>query len=223
MDILNATQALKDQIINVGTSDIPFIPENAVSKRTGPENMDGNLILGTFDKRFMRSWNDCIPFDELLNENLPPFFIRLRDDQIGLLTHWVQTKRDTIQKPKLNLLWPHDLSTAGKPLNFSVNWGPAHDGEGLEKSKLAGDRKVPTWKELPLHATFTSSGKFKVEELHKNTTVAKKRGAEQEAGELREIPVPRKKAKFTAGGPIKTETGARTRSVSRASTAIKPR
>ena len=116
MDTTNAAQLLEDKIFKVGTSEILFVSKHVVSKRCGVENMDGHLILSNFDKKYARPWNDCIPFHELSKDNLPPFFVRLRDDQVGNLIHWSQTKQESLAKPKFCIFWPFDFSAIRKPL-----------------------------------------------------------------------------------------------------------
>ena len=97
--------------------------------------------------------------------------MRLRDDQVGNLIHWSQTKQVSLAKPKFCIFWPFDFSAIRKPLVNRIYWGSAYTGDSAElRSLLSGGKTAPSWKELPLPPTYTSSGRIMAEELHKNSS-----------------------------------------------------
>ena len=48
-----------------------------VSPRIGIENMDGQAVLSGQAKSYARPWPGCITIDQLTEDNLPPFYVRL--------------------------------------------------------------------------------------------------------------------------------------------------
>lgn len=167
-----------------------------VSARTGVENMDGQGILGGQTKSYARPWTGCIPFDQLTKDNLPPFYVRLEDNQVGHLAHWVSICRGSITRLKLGQFWPWDFDLHGKVSLKRDSWGAEYDGCGKEKGKgLDGGKKVPAWTDPGLPLTYTSSYKVMVAELDASRrSAALKRKAEEEAG--RNVCMPVKKPRL---------------------------
>ena len=132
------------------------------STRNGEHWMDGYAILATKSSTFLRPWDDCIPLDKLSRDNLPPFYVRLRDDQVGSLWRWVQHKRSKkFPLSRLGQYWPADF-TSRDINNTRKSWGPAFDGqpnEGREDSLVGGDGS-PTYVDQGLPPTYTSSLKI---------------------------------------------------------------
>ena len=92
METQNAVQTLKDQISAVDGPRIQDVTTYAISNRVGFHYMDGHIMLANFEKIYARPWNNCIPLEKLSKDNLPPFFVRLRDDQVGHLGLWAESK-----------------------------------------------------------------------------------------------------------------------------------
>ena len=151
------------------------IPALARSDREGVENMDGQWILTRFFRTYVRPWNHCIPTDKLTMENLPPFYVRLRDDQVGHLLNWITTERNTIPKKDLFQYWPWDFVNGSNVtiMRARDSWGPAYNHEGDEPGpkRLTGNtsHKPPRYVKLPLPLTYTSSGKLMVKDLSKGS------------------------------------------------------
>ncbi|KAL8795302.1 MAG: hypothetical protein Q9195_002172 [Heterodermia aff. obscurata] len=136
----------------------PLIPGDArmFSRRTGAHWMDGCLSLIDLDKAYMRPWDDCIPSQELSLDNLPPFFVRLRDDQVGDLLEWLDdSTQKTLPRYRVNQCWPHDISTKAWFVPGRESWGRPHKG----KFPLPGGPTVPSYIDMGLPPTFMSSGK----------------------------------------------------------------
>lgn len=162
-----------------------------VSDRLGVENMDGQGILSGHAKCYARPWTGRIPFEELTKDNLPPFYVRLQDDQVGHLVFWVGTSRSSITRLKLGQVWPWDFDVHGKISSRRDSWGAEYNGCGTERGKgLGGGTKVPTWTDAGLPLTYTSSHKVMAEELDAlQKGAAGKRKAEEEAGKNACMPV----------------------------------
>ena len=158
--------------------------------------MDGQGILAGQTKSYARPWTRCIPIDQLTKDNLPPFYVRLQDDQVGHLAYWVSICRGSITRLKLGQFWPWDFDTQGKVLLKRDNWGAEYNGSGKEKGKgLGGGEKVPAWTDPGLPLTYTSSHKVMVAELDVfKRSAALKRKAEEEAG--RNVCMPVKKPRL---------------------------
>ena len=173
---------------------------NLISDRVGVENMDGQAIIAGQAKYRPRPWIGCIPFDELTRNNLPPFYVRLQDDQVGHLAHWVATSRGSITRLKLGQVWPWDFDVQGKISSRRDNWGAEYNGPGQEKGKgLGGGKKVPAWTDPGLPLTYTSSHKVMARELDAaKRGVVLKRKAEEEAG--RNVSMPAKKPRLSSMG-----------------------
>ena len=145
---------------SVGVKDRrPLIPGDPrlFSPRAGEHWMDGCLSLADLDKIYMRPWDDCIPSHELSLENLPPFFVRLRDDQAGELIEWLDDpSQKNLPRYRVSQYWPHDI-TKEKAWFVSgrESWGKPHKG----KLPLPGGSPMPSYIDMGLPPTFTSSGK----------------------------------------------------------------
>ena len=136
----------------------PLIPGDSrlFSQRTGRHWMDGCLSLIDLDKLYMRPWDDCIPSDELSLDNLPPFFVRLRDDQVGAILDWLENSSEkTLPQYRVNQYWPHDISAKAWFVAGRENWGKPHKG----KFALPGGPTVPSYIDMGLPPTFMSSAK----------------------------------------------------------------
>lgn len=107
----------------------------------------------------MRPWDDCIPSEELSVDNLPPFFVRLRDDQVGHLFKWmVDADRIPISTARACLYWPHDIGARLSTVNHRQNWGKPYDGKSSQ-GKLGGGTDMPAYIDVGLPPTYVSSGK----------------------------------------------------------------
>ena len=192
MGTLNPSLALQHHLITMSTA--------VISDRTGVENMDGQGILAGQLKAHARPWTGCIPIEQLTKDNLPPFYVRLQDDQVGHLAHWVSVTRGSITRLKLGQFWPWDFDGMGKILLKRENWGAEYGGCGKDTGKgLGGGKKVPTWIDPGLPPTYTSSHKFMARELDalKRSAILKRK-AEEEAG--RNVCMPVKKPRLGSMG-----------------------
>ena len=128
--------------------------------------MDGGFSLSDLDNVYMRPWDDCIPSEKLSIDNLPPFFVRLRDDQVGAILDWIEDSTEkTLPKYRLNLYWPHDISTKVWYVPGRENWGKPHKG----KFALPGGPTVPAYLDMGLPPSFMSSGKVMRRESETDT------------------------------------------------------
>ena len=142
------------------------IPPCLVSDRLGVENMDGQAILVGQTRSYARPWNGCIPDGQLTKTNLPPFYVRLQDNQVGHLAHWAASSRNSIARTKLAQNWPWDFDPQGKISSKRDSWGAEYDGPGKETIKgLGGGKKTPVWTDPGLPPTFTSSNKIMTREF----------------------------------------------------------
>lgn len=119
--------------------------------------MDGCLSLTDLDKIYMRPWDDCIPSHELSLENLPPFFVRLRDDQAGELLEWLDdSTQKSLPRYRVSQYWPRDFNEKKAWfVSGRESWGKPHKG----KFPLPGGPPMPSYIDMGLPPTFTSSGK----------------------------------------------------------------
>ena len=118
--------------------------------------MDGSICLKDLDKVYMRPWDDCIPSRQLSIDNLPPFFVRLRDDQVGAILDWLEDSSEkTLPKHLVNQYWPYDINSKTYFVTDRENWGKPHKG----KFALPGGPSVPSYIDMGLPPTFMSSGK----------------------------------------------------------------
>ena len=124
------------------------------SNRTGVHWMDGPPILAAANEMYIRPWNDCIEFDRLSIDNLPPFLVRLRDDQVGHLQHWVAETRH-LDSRRLGEYWPKTFTKGGSLCTGRVNWGPAF----ADEESLGGGPGLPVYEDPGLPLTWTSSRK----------------------------------------------------------------
>ena len=191
MDTSNPSIAMQQHLATMPTSDSSIISTSLVSDRVGTEFMDGQGILAGHPKSYARPWTGCITIGQLTRDNIPPFYVRLQDDQVGHLAHWVGTSRGSITRLKLGQVWPWDFDPHGKIFSRRDNWGAEYSGSGTERGKgLGGGKKVPTWTDPRLPLTYTSSHKVMAGELDAlKRGVAMKRRAEEEAGRNACMPV----------------------------------
>lgn len=119
------------------TMDPNFLWSNdgVLSNRGGPENMDGRMVLLGYDSKYVRPWNQCIPFGALTNDNLPPFHVRLRDDQVGHLARFARSSHKAIPVRKLGSWWSSEFDLLGKILPTRDHWGPAYVGQCSDPGK----------------------------------------------------------------------------------------
>ena len=121
--------------------------------------MDGHLSLINLVGKYIRPFNSCIPSDQLSMENMPPFFVRLRDDQVGHLLDWISDKnRVSIQPTKAASYWPWDLNSSAALAQTRDNWGKAYSGR-VPQGKLPGGPEAPEYTNPGLPLTYTSLGK----------------------------------------------------------------
>ncbi len=191
MDTSNPSIAMQQHLATMPTSDSSLISTSLISDRVGIELMDGQSILAGHPKSYARPWTGCITIEQLTKDNIPPFYVRLQDDQVGHLIHWVGTSRGSITRLKLGQVWPWDFDAQGKISSRRDNWGAEYSGCGKERGKgLGGGKKVPTWTDPRLPLTYTSSQKIMAGELDAlKRGAASKRKAEEEAGRNACMPV----------------------------------
>ena len=192
MDTTNPSVAIQQHLATLPSSSSTKISLSLISDRLGVQNMDGQGILAAqANKSYARPWPGCIPFEQLTRDNLPPFYVRLQDDQVGHLVHWVGTSRGSITRLKLGQVWPWDFDVQGKISGRRDGWGAEYGGGGKERGKgLGGGKKVPTWTDPGLPLTYTSSHKVMARELDAlRKGAALKRKAEEEAGRDACMPV----------------------------------
>ena len=143
--------------------------------------MDGPARLTSQSRKYAKPWPDCISIGDISVDNLPPFFRRLNDEQVGHLSHWVKTESKTLTMAKLKEYWPWDFNTQGKPLYGRGNWGKAYAGDGPKplKDSLSGSEVVPVYVDPGMRLTRTSMGKEMRWEPEQNVeSKDKKRAAE---------------------------------------------
>ena len=175
-----------------------------VSPRTGIENMDGHAILSGQPNSYARPWTGCITIDQLTEDNLPPFYVRLQDDQVGHLASWVidqighlpswsTVHRASITRTKLGQFWPWDFDLHGRISPRRDSWGPEYIGDPeIRKQGLGGGKTVPSWTDPGLPLTYTSSHKIMTAKLDDmDMRAAAKRKAEHEAARNVRMPVKR--------------------------------
>ena len=187
---------MQHHLISMASTTTTTISPALVSDRLGVENMDGQAILAGRTKSHARPWNGCIPFEQLSKNNLPPFYVRLQDDQVGHLAHWAVSSRDSIARHKLTQNWPWDFDGQGKIWAKRDSWGAGYSGPGKETGKgLSGGKKVPAWTDPGLPPTYTSSHKVMTRELASlEQGAARKRKEDEEAG--RNVGMPVKKPRL---------------------------
>ena len=62
--------------------------------------MDGHVVFTSMHPMYVRPWDDCIPMYKLILRNLPPFYVRLRDDQVGDLVDWFRVRSAVVASAK---------------------------------------------------------------------------------------------------------------------------
>ena len=158
-----------------------------LSNRVGENDMDGKPIIVGQDARYARPWNSCIPFDQISKDNLPPFYVRLRDDQVGNLCNRVLTKRGVSTARKLGRYWPWDFNADGSISNTRTNWGPAYTWivkpNFAKHDSLRGGKSLPEYIDPCLPLTYTSSDKIMMQGTSSDMQASrssKKHGASDE-------------------------------------------
>ena len=180
------------------------INQALVSPRIGIENMDGQAILSGQPKSYARPWTGCITIDQLTEDNLPPFYVRLHDDQVGHLASWVteqvghlpswfEVNRASMTHTKLGQYWPWDFDFHGRISPRRDSWGAEYiDNPEMREQGLGGGKEVPSWTDLGLPLTYTSSHKVMTNEIDAmKTRAAIKRKAEDEVIPRVRMPVKR--------------------------------
>ncbi|KAG8531426.1 uncharacterized protein KY384_003055 [Bacidia gigantensis] len=144
------------------------IPHGVISEREGEHWMDSPRILVSQLPRYTKPWDDCIEAHQLSKDNLPPFYVRLRDDQVGHL-YW---GAGGLLKPhELNQYWPFDFNTSGSYYKSRESWGPPYDDpETNSMWHLRGNSLVPEYLDPGLPLTCISSHKVMWKELEKLRT-----------------------------------------------------
>lgn len=142
--------------------------------------MDGQNILANFGKTYMRPWDDCIPSEELSLDNIPPFFRRLRNDQVGHVVEWINDRaRVSITPANANQYWPYDLTGHGGAASKRDRWGKPYTGK-TGTLLFYGGPALPTYIDMGLPLTWTSSGKAMCPDAGKSTgETGNKRKADQ--------------------------------------------
>ena len=125
MDWLIPIPTLHEKLAGMSGGDSKEITAMAVSKCQDTEHMDGQMILASFDKRYARSWTYCISIDKLNKDSLPPFFVRLRDDQIGHLWVWTNSIKNSLTRSQPHQHWPWDF-TCNQITKSRDPWRPPH-------------------------------------------------------------------------------------------------
>jgi len=148
--------------VEMANLDFLWDTEGVLSTRVGTENMDGRAILIGRESRYARPWDQCIPLNKLSTDDLPPFHVRLRDDQVGHLAHYARSIHKSIAVRKLGLCWSWDFDSTGKILPSRDNYGPAYAGPCSDPgvTTLRGGPPLPAYIDPCLPPTYTSSDKI---------------------------------------------------------------
>lgn len=112
--------------------------------------------------------------------------------------------RGKLPKVKLALYWPFDFTTQGKLLALRSTWSPAYDGGWSDIRRLKGGKEIPSWKELPLPPTHTSSGMIMVQGVAGTMDHSTTRRAKSEL--WLELSPPYKKARFINQDTVEEQT-----------------
>ena len=163
-------------------------PVCVVSSRAGQHWMDGHAILGQRESIYMRPWDGFIPEQELSVDNLPPFYVRLQDVQVGPLHKWAHAAKGKFPSGCLHDYWPHDFLRNGSIATTRQCWGVpcAVPGSSSETryDRLVGGEHPPAYTDPGLPLTYTSSGKIMLKEpIAPGSDLSKKRSATEERGE----------------------------------------
>ena len=127
-----------------------------VTDRMEPDYMDGRESLYALGKTYIKPWDHCITADALSKDNLPPFYVRLRDDQVGhLLDSHVMSNQ------KLSKYWATEFLKDGRLKPTRDHWGPAYVEykEAWGGRGLPGGKAMPDYTPLPSRPTYTSMSK----------------------------------------------------------------
>ena len=135
------------------------------SAREGTDWCDGHPVLEETYKTkhsFLRPWDCCIAFCDLSKDNLPPFYVRLRDDQVGHLRRWQSKNSSQLRSPCLSRFWPADFTSIGQISFTRENWGTPFNAEKPEDREklLKGGSSPPVYTDPGLPLTWTSSLKI---------------------------------------------------------------
>ena len=162
------------------------------TERSGEHWMDGHAIIvracSHDNYSYLRPWNDCIPVTKLSIDNLPPFYVRLNDNQVGHLKRWANNNAADFPTNRLGQLWPADfVSTTGNRSTFRHSWGPAFTFDECKGREMKSDGRyaAPKYINPNLAPTFTSSGRLMRQEAnpHKSTRATKRPPTEIDATE----------------------------------------
>lgn len=159
--------------------------------RQGVEWEDGfGSIRMDAERVYPRQRFPLIPFDQLSDLNLPPFNVKLTDEQVGHLPLAKQEKKITLDNDNLSMRWTADISY-GK-----IRPGRAHLGEGylnprgyqlsevvLNEDCLFGQLhdgdEQDAWPRHERPRIFLSSGRLMNEDPEYQNHIAKAKTAEQ--------------------------------------------
>ncbi|KAL2047303.1 hypothetical protein N7G274_001323 [Stereocaulon virgatum] len=121
-------------------NDFLFITSGVLSIRIGEEWMDGRSVLLSQPIKYVPPWNNNITFDKLSSDNLLPFYVPLRDDQVGHLSHYARSSKKTVRVAK-------------------ENWGPAYTRPTINTKDqiLNGGPPLAEFIDPCLPLTYTSS------------------------------------------------------------------
>lgn len=150
--------------------------------------MDGHAILSQRHKMYMKPWDGFIPEKELSKENLPPFYVRLQDIQVGPLHKWASANKKEFPAVRLQHCWPHDFLQNGVISSTRHCWGVAYAVGGSSSKdrydSLIGGEHPPSYTDPGLPLTYTSCGKIMLEEpIAPSGNSSKKREATEKLGE----------------------------------------
>ena len=186
----------------------PSTPNNdwCFSRRKGDHWTDGHaLIYSEFLRMNVRLWDDCIPITQLSVRNLPPYYVRLRDDQVGHLSKWMSDQAVFGYKSYYKY-WSLDLTVTGEVSPLRESWGKPYLGAG-PRDRLQGGEELPRYDDLGLPLTRTSSGRImresndESEEKLDNETELKRKRNDSEGDEQGRY----KKSRTTVGTSIVME------------------
>lgn len=143
--------------------------------------MDGHISLMRFDRKFVRPFDHCISRENLSYDNLPPFLVRLRNDQALELSQWTKGRNPVLNKTEISCYWPFDFNTNGVLRPERVGWN--------SPAECAADPtlmySLPEYVPVPLPPNFTTSGKAMVDGLPSRPRDRKDKIADDTINELR--------------------------------------
>lgn len=138
--------------------------------------MDGHAILATLGRQYWRPWDHCITSDNLTRNNHPPYYVRLRDDQVGHLIHWVFSKGSGFPQTNLHRYWSVDFTASLQIATLRDSWGPAYTTTAGEtpsartEGRLSGGGSPLSYVDPGLPPTNTSSERIMIMAPEPSTT-----------------------------------------------------